>query len=236
MNILSLILDQGCLLCGHDDSFSEKYGLCRRCAFPLLFHEEKGEKCRVCGRPLISEEGICMRCRSEDYAFNTNHCFWDYEGTAKTVIGLYKFKGQRRLGRFLALVVYRYLRKERSLENVLLVPAPCSPARLKKTGYNHMEAVCRALKRMHGILFADVLRRLKGRQLKKLNRQERKAELGDKLYIKPRDALELRALAQGKQVILLDDVFTTGSTASACAGILKQNGAENVDIITFAID
>ena len=150
MNILSLIFDQGCLLCGHDDTFSEKYGLCRRCASPLLFHEEKGEKCRVCGLPLISEDGICMRCRNEDYAFNTNHCFWDYEGTAKTVIGLYKFKGQRRIGRFLALVVYRYLRRK-GLDNVLLIPAPCSPARLRKAGYNHMEAVCRALKGMHGI-------------------------------------------------------------------------------------
>ena len=92
MNILSLIFDQGCLLCGHDDAFSEKYGLCRRCAFPLLFHEEKGEKCRICGLPLISEDGICMRCRNEEYSFNTNHYFWDYEGTAKQVIGLYKFK------------------------------------------------------------------------------------------------------------------------------------------------
>ncbi|MBR4375889.1 MAG: hypothetical protein IKS91_02555 [Spirochaetia bacterium] len=43
-------------------------------------------------------------------------------------------------------------------------------------------------------------------------------------------------MAYGKHVILLDDVFTTGSTASACAGILKQNGCESVDIITFAID
>jgi ComF family protein len=235
MNILSLIFDQGCLLCGHGDAFSEKYGLCRHCAFPLLFHEEKGEKCRVCGLPLISEDGICMRCRSEEYAFNTNHCFWDYEGTAKTVIGLYKFKGQRRIGRFLALVVYRYLRK-RGLENVILVPAPCSPARLKKTGYNHMAAVCRALKGMQGIPFADVLRRRRGRQLKKLNKEERKAELVDKLYIKPRDAQKFRALALGRHVILLDDVFTTGSTASACALILKQNGVESVDIITFAID
>lgn len=235
MNILSLIFDQGCLLCGHDDAFSEKYGLCRRCAFPLLFHEEKGEKCRVCGLPLISEDGICMRCRNEEYAFNTNHYFWDYEGTAKQVIGLYKFKGQRRIGRFLALVMYRYLRKK-GLENVLLIPAPCSPARLKKAGYNHMEAVCRALKGTHGIPFATVLRRRRGRQLKKLSREERKAELGDKLYIRPRDALKLRALAQGKHIILLDDVFTTGSTASACAGILKQNGCESVDIITFAID
>ena len=235
MNVLSLIFDQGCLLCGHDDAFSEKYGLCKRCAFPLLFHEEKGEKCRVCGRPLISEDGICMRCRNEEYSFNTNHCFWDYEGTAKTVIGLYKFKGQRRIGRFLALVVYRYLRR-RCPGNVLLIPAPCSPARLKKTGYNHMETVCRALKGMHGIPFATVLRRRRGRQLKKLNRQERKAELGDKLYIRPRDTFEFRTLSQGKQVILLDDVFTTGSTASACAEILKQNGCESVDIITFAID
>ena len=235
MNILSLIFDQGCLLCGHDDTFSEKYGLCRHCAFPLLFHEEKGEKCRICGRPLISEDSICMRCRNEKYTFNTNHCFWDYEGTAKQVIALYKFKGQRRIGRFLALVVYRYLRKK-GLENVLLIPAPCSPARLKKTGFNHMEAVCRAMKGMHRIPFATVLRRRRGRQLKKLGKQERKQELVDKLYIKSCDARKFRSLAKGKHIILLDDIFTTGSTASACAGILKQNGAESVDIITFAID
>ena len=235
MNILSLIFDQECLLCGHDDAFSEKYGLCRHCAFPLLFHEEEGEKCHMCGRPLISEDVICMRCRNEKYAFNTNHYFWDYEGTAKQVITLYKFKGQRRIGRFLALVVYRYLRKH-GIENVLLIPAPCSPARLKKAGYNHMEAVCRALKGMHRIPFATVLRRRRGRQLKKLGKEERKQELVDKLYIKPGDARKFRALAQGKHIILLDDIFTTGSTASACAGILKQNGAESVDIITFAID
>ena len=235
MNILSLIFDQSCLLCGTSDTFSEKYGLCRRCAFPLLFHREQGPLCRVCGRPLISEEGICMRCRNEDYNFGTNHYFWDYEGTAKTVIGLYKFKGQRRIGRFRALVVYRYLRKK-GLENVLLIPAPCSPARLKKTGFNHMEAVCRALKGMHRIPFADVLRRRRGRQLKKLGKQERKQELVDKLYIKSCDARKFRSLAKGKHIILLDDIFTTGSTALACAGILKQNGAESVDIITFAID
>ena len=235
MNILSLIFDQSCLLCGTSDSFSEKYGLCRRCAFPLLFHHEKGERCRVCGLPLISEDGICMRCRNEDYRFGTNHYFWDYDGVAKTVIGLYKFKGQHRIGRFLALAVYRYLRRQR-LENVLLVPAPCSPVRLRRTGYNHVAVLCRALKRLHGILFADVLRRRRGRQLKKLSKQERKEELVDKLYIKPRDARRFSKLAQGKHVILLDDIFTTGTTASACAGILKENGAETVDIITFAID
>ena len=176
-----------------------------------------------------------MRCRNEEYSFNTNHYFWDYEGTAKTVIGLYKFKGQRHIGRFLALVVYHYLRKQ-GIGNVLLIPAPCSPARLKKTGYNHMEAVCRALKGMYGIPFAAVIQRRRGRQLKKLNRQERKAELVDKLYIRPRDAFKFRTLSQGRHVILLDDVFTTGSTASACAEVLKQNGCESVDIITFAID
>ena len=235
MNILSLIFDMGCLLCGTSDSFSEKYGLCRQCAFPLLFHREEGPVCRVCGRPLISEDVICMRCRKEKYPFETIHYFWDYEGTAKEVIGLYKFKGQRRIGRFLALVVYRYLRRK-GLDDVLLVPAPCSPARLKKNGYNHMEAVCRALKGMYGIPFADVLRRRRGRQLKKLNRQERKEELEDKIYMRSGDAGEFRELARGKHVILLDDIFTTGTTASACAGILKENGAENADIITFAID
>ena len=72
--------------------------------------------------------------------------------------------------------------------------------------------------------------------MRELAQQERKEELVDKLYIKPRDARRFSKLAQGKHVILLDDIFTTGTTASACAGILKENGAETVDIITFAID
>ena len=61
----------------------------------------------------------------------------------------------------------------------------------------------------------------------KLNRQERKEELVDKLFIRPRDAREFRVLCQEKQVILLDDIFTTGSTASACARIIKENGWDN---------
>ena len=235
MNILSLIFDMGCLLCGTSDSFAEKYGLCKKCAFPLLFHEEKGEKCCICGRPLISEDEICMRCRNEKFAFNRNHCFWDYDGTAKKIIGLYKFKGHRRIGRFLALAVYRYLRRQ-GLGSVLLIPAPCSPARLKKTGYNHIEAVCRALKGMAGIPFAAVLQRRRGRQLKQLSRDERKVELVDKLYIRAKDVHRLKALAQGKQIFLLDDIFTTGTTASTCARILKEAGCKRVDIITFAID
>jgi predicted amidophosphoribosyltransferase len=81
-----------------------------------------------------------------------------------------------------------------------------------------------------------VRRRRRGRQLKKLNRQERKEELVDKLYMTAGDARNFRVLCQDKNVFLLDDIFTTGSTASACAGILKENGCEKPDIITFAID
>ena len=235
MNILSLIFDMGCLLCGHDDSFSEKYGLCRRCASNLLFGQESGSRCRKCSRLLISEDGICTRCRNESFLFDSNISFWEYTGVAKDVIGLYKFKGQRRIGHFLALAVYRHL-KRHSLLSALLVPAPCSPGRLRKNGYNHMEYVCRVLKRVHGIPFAAVLRRRQGRQLKKLSRDDRKVELVDKLYMEEKDKTRFKALSQGRKVILLDDIFTTGSTASACAGLLKENGVNCIDILTFALD
>ena len=72
-----------------------------------------------------------------------------------------------------------------------------------------MEAVGRALKGIYGIPFAAVLRRRRGRQLKKLNRQERKEELVDKLFIRPRDARKFRVLCQDKKVCLLDYIFTT---------------------------
>ncbi len=176
-----------------------------------------------------------MRCRDESFAFGSNHFFWEYEDDAKKVIGLYKFKGQRKIGRFLALVVYRYL-KGLGAGDLLLVPAPCSPARLKKYGFNHIEYICRYLKRRYGIPFVDVLHRHRGQQLKKLNREERRKELAGKIFMGSRDIRKLRIYGQNRQILLLDDIFTTGTTASACAGVLRENGAESVDIITFAID
>jgi len=235
MNFLSLIFDQRCLLCGHQDVFSEKYGLCRPCAFPLLFAQKKGPLCSICGRPLISEDGICMRCRNEDYSFDKNTYLWEYADNAKTVIGLYKFKGQRRIGRFLALCLWHYLRRQYS-GDILLIPAPCSTGRLKEHGFNHITRICRMLKRNFGIPFADVLHRRRGVQLKKLNRIQRKEEIRNKVYISCRDAGKIASLCNGRSIVFIDDIFTTGITASTCARVLKKNGASHVDIVTFALD
>ena len=235
MNFFSLIFDQGCLLCGHQDAFSEKYGLCCSCAFPLLFARKRGPLCSVCGRPLISEDGICMRCRSRDYSFDRNSYFWEYSDNAKAVVGFYKFKGHRRVGRFLALCLWRYLR-HRYPDGVLLIPAPCSSGRLKKYGFNHITRICRMLKRDFGIPFADVLHRRRGVQLKKLNREQRKEEIRNKIYMNDRDASRMADLCNGKSVVFLDDIFTTGATASTCARVLRESGIKDVDIVTFALD
>ena len=147
MNFFSLIFDQGCLLCGHQDAFSEKYGLCCSCAFPLLFARKRGPLCSVCGRPLISEDGICMRCRSRDYSFDRNSYFWEYSDNAKAVVGFYKFKGHRRVGRFLALCLWRLWPCARTM------PALPWPARWLLLLFfsffqNHQESIC-VLHRIH---------------------------------------------------------------------------------------
>lgn len=236
--IVSVIFERQCLLCGSLDLFSCRFGLCRRCFSRMMFggHDNSCIRCAVCSRKLISEKRICMRCRRENFSFRSNHSFWDYDGDAKRMIGFYKFDGIRVLSRFFAVKLWHYIRKKYDPDTILLVPAPCSHARMKKFGFNHIEKIAGLVKRMYGIRIFTGLRRRRGLQLKKLDREHRKLELRGKLYMTAADTERFRRLAEGRTVIFLDDIFTTGTTASESAGILMEKGADTVDIITFALD
>lgn len=234
--ILSVIFDEGCLLCGRTDLFSRHYALCRRCFSGIVFAPKAAPGCRKCSRQLVSESEICMRCRNEDFAFGANYSLGEYCGSLKKVIGLYKFKDRRKLARLFALMIHRFLEKHADGMPVLLVPAPCSRKRMKEKGYNHMLLVCRILKQKYGVSVFGGLRRYRGRQLKLLNRDERKKELAGKIYMKEKDIRRFRAAAEGKQVFFVDDIFTTGTTASVCCRVLEEKGGKKADVITLALD
>ena len=232
----SVLFDESCLLCGRYDSFSGTYALCRRCFSEIIFTVPETPACRVCSRGLISENEICMRCRKEEFSFGSNVSLGNYDGNLKKAIGLYKFRDRRKLARFFALMIYRFLKKNGGTGNILAVPAPCSRKRMKEKGYNHMGLVCRILRRKYSVQVFDGLKRYSGKQLKLLNREGRKKELAGKIYIPAGDVRRSRKMAAGKRVLFIDDIFTTGTTASVCCGVLKKYGAENVDAVTLALD
>ena len=114
--------------------------------------------------------------------------------------------------------------------DALLVPAPLHRRRLWSRGFNQSAIVARELSRRTGVAVAvDALRRIRPTPpLKGMGMRQRRRTVAG--AFRANGSAELR----GRTVVLVDDVFTTGSTANACARILKRAGAGRVDLISWA--
>jgi competence protein ComFC len=224
---LELLYPGRCLLCGEELRF-EGRPFCPVCAGCLrsLRPVDAGRRCRVCSLPLISEQGICTRCRSRTYAFTRNLSLFEYRGAVRELLYQFKFRNRVRLGSVLAT----YFAEALPHAGTLLVPVPGNPVSVRARGWDPMSVVAGALARSHGFPVRRLLFRGAGAAQKTLSYEERRCNLAGKLRLVPPE------LAGTNRVTLLDDVFTTGATASECARVLASAGVRSVDVLTLAID
>ncbi|MGC2194378.1 MAG: ComF family protein [Terriglobales bacterium] len=137
------------------------------------------------------------------------------------------------LGRMLAEVIAG-LEPSWAESNVLVVPVPLFPAKLRRRGFNQAELIaCMALKlspsRERYSLCCEVLERSRDTQSQiGLTRHQRRQNLRGAFRIKNREKVS------GREILLVDDVFTTGTTASECARVLRRAGAARVWVATVA--
>lgn len=231
-----IIFGGRCLLCGVFDAFSVKYALCKSCFGAEAWKPETERRCVKCSRLLISEDEICMRCRGERYPFVKNCSLWEYSGNIKKLISFYKFRNCLRLSAFFAANIVSCIKESYGSDrNILLIPAPCSGRRSSSYGCGHLEKICRIIEKRSRIKVLFCMGRKKGRELKTLNREERKKELCGKISIM-KGKRKILEKYRDRRIILFDDIFTTGSTASACARVLLDEGAENIEVMTLALD
>ncbi|MDR3200792.1 MAG: ComF family protein [Spirochaetales bacterium] len=239
---LDFLFPERCVLCGSFISSgcaagrrSGPYSLCAACAESLPSPQEP--RCRVCSSPLISEKDLCMGCRrdADSFHFESNVSVFVYQDPGVTeLIVSYKGRKRRSLAAFLAtrlLEVYR-----RNWDGFPVAPVPCRKASLKKRGFDQIALLCREMKKLGGVRILPLLRRGgKTREQKTLNREERAKNLLGSIQPSPRRG---RYLKNGvpQSVVLLDDVFTTGATANACAVVLKELGVKKVYVLTLALD
>ncbi len=226
--ILEIIFPETCILCGSALLFNSscRIPLCYSCCESI--HPISGRTCAVCGMPLISERKSCLRCRSRSFFFDNNVSLFEYECEIRELINAYKFRSERRLAGFFAcFFAEAYFRFYKDLP---VVPVPLRRNAKKKRGWDQVEEILRHCRRSYGIKTLKLLRRKGNRQQKSLNYQERLDNLKSSIFLRN------TMLHVPEKLVLFDDIFTTGATVSECARVLKKAGAEQVYVLTIAID
>ena len=183
-------------------------------------------RCPRCAMPLPSEDATCPHCRHPRWRLLRAEALAVYEGPWRQAIQQLKYRRDRGLALLFAEAAARYLRELRWPVSCV-VPVPLSEARQRARGYNQValwaERVARALELPY---FPHLVRRV--RDTPSQVGLERTAR-----WTNMRDAFEAEAQAYGCQVLLVDDVLTTGATMNEAAAALLRRGA--VSVYGFAL-
>jgi ComF family protein len=226
---LDLVFGSLCFLC-REAARPGGGGLCESCSAAMA--PIAGELCRVCGAPYdIGEEGACPGCRVEPRAFDSARAYTEYTGLARDAVLAFKYGGKPGLSRGIANLIADWAAAVVHEEGGdVLVPVPLHGARLKERGYNQAALLAARLAGPLGLpVDYATLRRLRptARQ-SDLERADRFLNVKDAFGFSGTRPFEKRS------VVLVDDVLTTGATASECAKAIKRGGAKRVLVLTFA--
>jgi ComF family protein len=150
-----------------------------------------------------------------------------YEGPAREAILDFKFNDATHLAPLLARLIFPFLPP--AAPDVVLVPVPMHPAKMRQRTYNQAALLVQELAKLSGFQ-ADVL------TLQKVKHGEAQHNLSRAARLRlPNNTFACAPRAfTGKHVVLVDDIFTTGATLGACAAVLKQAGAVRVEALTLA--
>lgn len=218
--------------------------ICRRCW--LQIEPWNDICCERCGLPIVSSftaestSILCSQCRLGELSYDGARAFGIYRGNLKAAILQLKFRRRERLGRRLGSFLANTWNKVTALgaaENALVVPVPLYPSRERARGFNQAGVLARGL--MSAVrkgrragppkLAAGVLVRIRPtRPQTGLNFRARRENVRGAFKVrKPGRVLE-------RNIVLVDDVMTTGATISACAEALKRAGSSRVYAVVLA--
>lgn len=227
-DLLDLIFPPKCAGCDAQGAL-----LCARCrdALPLI---DPLSACPRCGAPLPGAPGParCVECHGRTFAFSAAHCAARLEPPVSRAVVMLKDSGERRyarvLGELLAQCAAGWL-----VPDDVLVPAPASPAAVRRRGFDHAGDIARALGRLTGTEVRYLLRATPGADQRTLGREERFANRMQAFRL-----ADPRGFAGGEplpeRVVLVDDVFTTGATLDAAARVLRGAGVTEVRALAVA--
>ena len=223
MDIIDLFFPRQvkCIFCGRE---TKEYGICEDCYDHLPFVEPP--YCVKCGGHVIGKGHVCVECKKKETEIDSCYSvLYDIDDVAKKIVS-FKQSGAKYLGEsFAYLIEDKFKQINERID--MIIPVPISERRLKERGYNQSEILCNELPK--DLVKTDVFARIEDTPHQTgLGRSNRLSNLKGAFKVLDKKSIK------GNVVLILDDIYTTGSTLNECARTLKSAGAKKVIGLTLA--
>jgi len=221
--LVTTFLPSRCVRCSGELAAGSRAGICNACWSEVRPHAAAG--CPSCGDPEAPLGGPCLACRTAPPAFAAATSWGPYLGALRDFVLLFKSAGRDELDVPLAALMTEALDRTGWPLPDAVTAAPMAPARRLRRGYNQAELLGREVAGNIGSRYRPLLRRTNSRRQTGRSRAERLAM--------PAGAFAARG-PMPAEILLVDDVFTTGATMTGCTRALLRAGATRVRVLTLA--
>lgn len=220
---IDLLFPKTCFFCENSLKENDQF-LCSECEKKLIFLREI---CHVCGAPNSGEK--CRVCETNNFQFEKARSIFLFDEIVQKLIHEFKYNEMTRISKYFGKFVYEYLNTFQPFDKVdLVVPVPLHKVRKRERGFNQADLLAKEISgNMHWNYVPTLIKRKRFTQtqtkLKKVQRKENVSKafsVNNKIDIK------------GKNILLIDDVFTTGATTNSIAEILKENNVGKIYVLT----
>lgn len=216
-----LFPDTKCICCGRE---LKEGRLCTECVSELVMNDKR--RCVVCSRPIDGEGDLCYMCENRKYSFDSMTAVTEYKGSIRKMLLRYKEYNKAFLCDYFADLIAPEAAK---IDFDVIVEVPSSPSQVRLRGYSQTKLIADSLaERMNKPSVRALSRSGRGKQSERSARERTKA-------IRKEYSILNADTVRGKKVLLLDDIYTTGSTMDVCSKLLKKAGADKVHGLTVAI-
>lgn len=220
-----------CIICDNPIKLTNTYSICKDCFKELYFLKDA---CLKCGKPIINHNleyediATCAYCAKKGFYFDRAISCIEYNSISKKMILDFKYKNKTYFCRYVAQIMSEKMELENLKADYILF-VPLHKKRMRQRGFNQSQKIAEDLSDITGIPVLNCIYRKKNtRRLYKLSFKERQEELKNSFCIKDDDNL-----LKNRDVIVVDDIFTTGSTANEISKMLRLSCVNKITIMTL---
>lgn len=223
LSLLDWIYPPKCVFCNNIIPLNKynNFNVCDECNKILPFM--KSPYCIKCGKTVNEDSDICSECSKKEHFFKKGWIALEYEGMTKEAIYKFKYQNCPRYCKTFAEIMYRAMYDKSILEYSfdLITSVPIHKNKLKKRGYNQAQLIAKELSLKLNLPYEDIIIRIK--DTKPQNTLSPKGR-SNNVY----NAFKVNKEISNKVILIVDDIYTTGSTIDSCVNSIIDIGTNNI--------